>query len=64
VCGTARADAAAGDSVGVEYGIETYYASEDRAREIEDAIVRGDVFAVVDVDDDGNVRLERLDVEG
>jgi uncharacterized membrane-anchored protein len=63
VCGTARADAAAGDSVGVEYGIETYYASEERAREIEDAIVRGDVFAVVDVDDDGSVRLERLDVE-
>jgi uncharacterized membrane-anchored protein len=63
VCGTARDDAGAGESVGVEYGIETYYASEERAGEIEDAIVRGDVFAVVDVDDDGSVRLERLDVE-
>ena len=33
ICGRARSDAGPGQSVGVEYGIETYYASEARAQE-------------------------------
>jgi uncharacterized membrane-anchored protein len=64
ICGRARADAGAGERVGVEYGIETYYASAERAREIEDSIVRGQVYAVVDLDEDGSARIERLELEG
>ena len=64
ICGSARADAGAGEEVGVEYGIETYYASAERAREIEDSIVRGQVYAVVDLDEDGSARIERLELEG
>jgi len=64
ICGRARADADAGDQVAVEYGIETYYASAERAGEIEDSIVRGQVYAIVDLDDDGSARIERLEVEG
>lgn len=63
VCGRARADAAPGEEVEIEYGIETYFASADRAKEIERAIVRGRVYAVIDLDDDGGARLERLEVE-
>jgi uncharacterized membrane-anchored protein len=63
ICGRARDDAAAGEQVGVEYGIETYYASAERAREIEDSIAGGRVYAVVDLDDDGSARIERLEVE-
>jgi uncharacterized membrane-anchored protein len=64
ICGRARADAAVGEEVGVEYGIETYYASAERAREIESAIGRGRVYAVIDLDEDGSARIERLEVEG
>jgi uncharacterized membrane-anchored protein len=63
LCGRARDDAEAGERVGVEYGLETYYASAERAQEIERAIGSGDVYAVVDADEDGSARLERLDVE-
>jgi uncharacterized membrane-anchored protein len=63
LCGRARNDAEAGSPVGVEYGLETYYASAERAKEIERALGSGSVYAVVDADDDGSVRLERLDVE-
>jgi uncharacterized membrane-anchored protein len=63
LCGRARGDAARGEQVEVEYGLETYYASAERAQEIERALATGEVFAVVDVDEDGSVRLERLDVE-
>jgi uncharacterized membrane-anchored protein len=63
ICGSARADASLGDRVDVEYGIETYFASAERAKEIERAIGTGDVYAVVDVDDDGSARLERLEVD-
>jgi len=61
ICGRARSDAAAGDQVGVEYGIETYYASAERAREIEQSMSRGTLFAVIDLDDDGSARIERLE---
>ena len=64
ICGRARSDAAAGEQVGVEYGIETYYASAERARELETAIGRGRLHAVVDLDDDGSARIERLEVAG
>ena len=64
ICGQARDDAEAGEQVGVEYGIETYYASAERARKIEDSIGRGAVYAVVDLDEDGSARIERLEVEG
>lgn len=63
ICGRARGDAAAGEQVGIEYGIETRYASAERAREIEDSIRRGRTFAVIDLDDDGSARLKRLEFE-
>ena len=61
VCGRARSDADPGGTVAVEYGIETYIASADRARELEGELARGRVFAVVDLDEDGRPRLERLE---
>lgn len=64
ICGRARDDAGPGDRVGVEYGIETYYASADRARELEGSIARGQLYVVVDLDEDGSARIERLEVEG
>ena len=63
VCGRAQRDAEAGDPVGVEYGIETYYASAERARELERSIARGELFAVIDLDEDGGARIERLEVD-
>jgi uncharacterized membrane-anchored protein len=63
ICGRAREDARGGESVGIEYGIETYFASAERAREIENAIARGQLYVVVDVDDDGSARIERLEVD-
>lgn len=62
ICGRARDDAAAGEQVGIEYGIETYYASAERARELEASIGRGQLYVVVDLDDDGSARIERLEV--
>ena len=64
ICGRAREDARGGESVGIEYGIETYFASAERAREIEDSIARSELYVVVDLDDDGGARIERLEVEG
>ena len=64
ICGHARDDASPGESVGIEYGIETYYASAERAREIEESIAQGDLYAVIDLDADGSARIEKLDVEG
>jgi uncharacterized membrane-anchored protein len=61
ICGRARDDARGGESVGIEYGIETYYASAERAREIENAIASGQLYVVVDLDDDGSARIERLE---
>lgn len=61
ICGRARHDARGGESVGIEYGIETYYASAERAREIESSIARGQLYVVVDLDDDGSARIERLE---
>ena len=63
ICGRAQRDVSAGDEVGVEYGIETYFASESRAQAIERAIGSGRVFAVLDLDDDGSARIERLEVD-
>ena len=64
ICGRARHDARGGESVGIEYGIETYYASAERAREIESSIAGGQLYVVVDLDDDGSARIERLEVGG
>ena len=64
ICGRARADAEAGQQVAVEYGIETYYASAERARELERTIARGRLYAVIDLDEDGSARIERLEVGG
>lgn len=61
ICGRARNDASAGEQVGVEYGIETYYANAERAREIEASIARGQLYVVVDLDDDGSARIEKLE---
>ena len=63
ICGRTRHDVRAGESVDIEYGIETYYASAERAREIEDSIARGRLYVVVDLDDDGSARIERLEVD-
>ena len=63
ICGRARDDAAPGRAVGIEYGIETYFASAERAREIEESIARGRLYVVVDLDEDGSARIERLEVE-
>jgi uncharacterized membrane-anchored protein len=62
ICGRARDDASPGEEVGIEYGIETYYASAERAREIEKSIAQGQLYAVIDLDDDGSARIERLEV--
>jgi uncharacterized membrane-anchored protein len=64
ICGRARHDARGGQSVGIEYGIETYYASAERAREIERSISRGQLYVVVDLDEDGDARIERLEIGG
>ena len=64
ICGRARDDAGPGETVGIEYGIETYYASAERAREIEESIAGGQLYVVVDLDDDGSARIERLEGGG
>ncbi len=63
ICGRARSDASAGAAVAVEYGIETYYASAQRAKEIERSIGQGQLFVVIDLDEDGSARIERLEVD-
>lgn len=62
ICGRARGDAA-NQRVEVEYGLETYYASPERARRIEEALARGPVIVVVDLDEDGSARIERVEVD-
>jgi len=64
ICGRARHDARGGESVGIEYGIETYYASAERAEEIESSIARGQLYVVVDLDDDGSAKIERIEIDG
>ena len=63
ICGRARGDALSGESVAIEYGIETYYASSERAREIEASIGRGQAYAVIDLDEDGSARIKRLEID-
>jgi uncharacterized membrane-anchored protein len=47
---------------GIEYGIETYFVEEGQARKYEQAMGRGDLFADVVVDGDGDARIKRLRV--
>jgi uncharacterized membrane-anchored protein len=61
ICGRARGDAHPGEQVGIEYGIETYYANAERARKIESSIASGQLYVVVDLDDDGSARIEKLE---
>jgi uncharacterized membrane-anchored protein len=63
ICGRAQSDEPAGGRVAVEYGIETYYASASRAREIELSMARGQLYVVIDLDEDGSARIERLEFE-
>lgn len=63
ICGRATRDARAGEEVTIEYGIETYYASAERAEEIEASIAEGETYAVVDLDDDGSARVKRLEFD-
>ena len=63
ICGTARSDAEPGERVQVEYGIETYFANAERAREIEESIRRGRLYVVVDLDEDGSARIEGIETE-
>lgn len=46
----------------VRYGIETFYVEEGKAREYEEAIGRGDLYAEVVLADDGAARLDKLKV--
>jgi uncharacterized membrane-anchored protein len=62
ICGRARGSAHAGERVAVEYGIETYFASESRAKELERSLGKGRLYVVIDLDDDGSARIERLEV--
>jgi uncharacterized membrane-anchored protein len=62
ICGRVRS-VLADDQVEMEYGLETYYASPERARRIEEALARGPVTVVVDLDDDGSARIERVEVD-
>ena len=64
ICGRARSDADPGESVGIEYGIENYFASAERAQELEEEIAGGDLYVVVDLDDDGSAKIERVEVDG
>ena len=64
ICGRARSDASAGAAVSIEYGIETYFASAERARKIEQSISRDQLYVVVDLDEDGSARIERLEAGG
>jgi uncharacterized membrane-anchored protein len=64
ICGNARSGARGGESVAIEYGIETYYANAERAQEIASEIATGQLYVVVDLDDDGSARIERLETEG
>jgi uncharacterized membrane-anchored protein len=64
ICGRARNDAPAGEGVSIEYGIETYFANAERAREIEQSISRGRLYVVIDLDEDGSARIERLETGG
>ena len=61
ICGRAQDDASPGDRVRVEYGIETYFANEERAHEVASAIAGGQLYVVVDLDEDGSARIEKLD---
>jgi uncharacterized membrane-anchored protein len=61
ICGRAQDDASPGESVQIEYGIETYFANEERAHAIESAIAGGQLYVVVDLDEDGSARIEKLD---
>ncbi|NUT54531.1 MAG: GDYXXLXY domain-containing protein [Thermoleophilia bacterium] len=61
ICGRARDDAQGGETVGIEYGIETYYANAERARKIESEIASGELFVVVDLDEDGSARIAKLE---
>jgi uncharacterized membrane-anchored protein len=61
ICGRARDDAEPGARVRVEYGVETYFANAERAREIEESIGRGQLYVVVDLDEDGSARIERIE---
>lgn len=63
ICGHARGDARASERVAVDYGIETYFASEERAKELERSIGRGQLYVVIDLDDDGSARIARVEVE-
>jgi uncharacterized membrane-anchored protein len=42
----------------VEYGIETYYVDEDKARELESAAASRRMFVDVSLDDDGTARIK------
>jgi uncharacterized membrane-anchored protein len=49
---------------GIRYGIETFFVEEGQAREYEQAIARGLLFAEVVIDDDGDAQLDELVIEG
>ena len=61
ICGRARNDASPGETVSIEYGIETYYANAERAQELESEIAGGRLFVVVDLDEDGSARIEKVE---
>jgi uncharacterized membrane-anchored protein len=50
------------DRTQIRYGIETFYVEEGKAREYEEAIRRGELYAEVVLADDGGAKLDRLRV--
>jgi uncharacterized membrane-anchored protein len=58
--GRVRDDAAPGEAHAIEYGIETYFVDERKAREVERGAAGGGAFVDVALDDDGSAQLERL----
>ena len=55
-----RVTEAAGGEATIEYGIETYFVDERKAREYERKAAGGEVYVDVVVDDDGGAQIERL----
>ncbi len=48
-------------AVTIEYGIETYYADEDEAPELEQSAGRGRLYVDVVLDDDGGAKIDGIE---
>jgi uncharacterized membrane-anchored protein len=55
-----RVAEASGGQARIDYGIESYFVDERKAREYEGAAQGGNVYVDVVLDDDGDAQIERL----